>query len=213
MCKITTKCSVDGCSKNAYQRGYCTRHYDQWYTHGRILERTTRDPNEFIFHEDCVEIKLYNKNCEYIASTYIDLDDYEKVKDYKWNLLKDGYVSSSKVGRLHRFIYPNKEQIKNKGIDHIDRNPLNNRKQNLRPATKSENGYNRPKNKNNQSGYKNIVEYPKYYSVFLNFKGKRPTKSFYFTTYGSKERALEEAIKWRNEMKTLHEKEFVLLDK
>lgn len=41
-------------------------------------------------------------------------------------------------------------------IDHIDGNKLNNKIQNLRAATMSENGINRPKPANNSSGYKGV---------------------------------------------------------
>jgi hypothetical protein len=41
-------------------------------------------------------------------------------------------------------------------IDHIDRNPANNRFANLRAVTKSENQHNRKKNRTNTSGFKGV---------------------------------------------------------
>ena len=60
------------------------------------------------------------------------------------------------------------------GVDHKNRNPLDNRIENLRLANKSQNGLNRPKQANNTSGYKNVSWFkPKQkWRVRLNLMGK-----------------------------------------
>ena len=83
----------------------------------------------------------------------IDLEDYDKVKDYKWNINKDKntfYIQSSfcqsngeKSGiLLHRFLFP-----EYKICDHKNRNGLDNRKENIREATISQNNINQIKQK------------------------------------------------------------------
>ena len=57
---------------------------------------------------------------------------------------------------VHRIIFLMHHGYMPELIDHIDGNTLNNRIENLRPATKSTNGMNRGKQKNNTSGYKGV---------------------------------------------------------
>lgn len=89
---------------------------------------------------------------------------------------------------------------KNMVIDHIDGNKLNNRIDNLREVSVSENG----KNKTTKSscGYKNISWIPKYnaYVVYWSIEGRRFTKTFTVGVYGSKELTLEAALAKRQEM-------------
>jgi hypothetical protein len=110
------------------------------YKHGRILERTIYDANEFIIKDDCVEIVLYNKECKEVGRTIIDLEDYDLVKDYKWTLGGNGYVINRVGGMLlHRFVMNASDEF---NIDHINGNILDNRKCNLREVTQQQNCFN-----------------------------------------------------------------------
>lgn len=82
---------------------------------------------------------------------------------------KDGYKRVSLVDEygnrkkhlIHRLVFENfilkDGETMPKEIDHIDNNRANNLIENLRAATRQENQRNKPKQKNNQSGYKNII--------------------------------------------------------
>jgi len=88
----------------------------------------------------------------------IDDNDFELVSRYNWTF-SGGYVYTSSANPkmlLHRFIL-GLSRFDKKEVDHINRNCLDNRKINLRVCDKSENGMNRPAQKNNKSsGFKGV---------------------------------------------------------
>ena len=70
---------------------------------------------------------------------YFDMDDYDKIKNICWCEIKDGQFSSL-VGRIHNGKHIAMHVLIGfKNHDHADRNELNNRKYNLRPASQKEN--------------------------------------------------------------------------
>lgn len=197
-------CKVDNCNKKHFGLGYCSRHYYLFKKYGEIPKRTRYDKNEIIIHGDYAEIKLYDKDGNEKDISFIDINDVEKVKKYKWGKSTDGYVWNNKVGKLHRFILNISDS--NIIIDHINMNKMDNRKKNLRISNKSENACNCKKRVTNKSGYKNIVweQDNNRYVVYINKYSTVKTKAFNCKKYG-KDKALKEAIQWRNDtLKQLH---------
>ena len=133
-------CKVKGCQNKIYCKDYCNKHHRQILKHGKILKRVAREKNKFI---DCgcyCEIILYKGLSEQkeVARTKIDKEDLDKVKNYKWGL-NHNYVATRINKRhiyLHQFILGKREGLV---IDHINTNKLDNRKQNLRHCTNSQN--------------------------------------------------------------------------
>ena len=79
-------CSVEGCNGKHVGKGYCMKHYKQFRRHGCIPERTKNNPNEIIEYDDYAELVLYDNNSNEVARAIIDLDDIDKVKQYRWTL-------------------------------------------------------------------------------------------------------------------------------
>jgi len=121
--------------------------------------------------------------------TIIDLEDVERVSRYNWHIQKckkqvyaatiDYDINSkTKLILLHRFILnpPPKKQI-----DHINRNTLDNRRNNLRICTNRQNCRNKPKaNKTSSSKYKGVWHNKrnnKWYAIISMDKRKVKQKS------------------------------------
>lgn len=89
----------------------------------------------------------------------VDDSDFDQVNQFKWYAVKDKrrwyakrtVKEGSKNLFLHQFLFRGL-----KGIDHRDGNGLNNRRDNLRPATKSQNQANQPKCRKSSSRFKGV---------------------------------------------------------
>ena len=79
-------CKVEKCDRKYHGIGYCNKHLHHLVRHGKILERTIFDKNEFRIKDNICEMDLYNIKNEVIATTIFDLKYLEEVKKYKWFL-------------------------------------------------------------------------------------------------------------------------------
>jgi len=84
---------------------------------------------------------------------YFDLDDYDLIKDYCWWETTNGYITTHNNILLHRLIL---QPSKNKVVDHINNNKKDNRRCNLREATRGQNNINIGVRNNNSSGYTGV---------------------------------------------------------
>ena len=90
-----------------------------------------------------------------------DMEDYDILRKYHWSARKDGHVRAFVNGRqveLARYILEQNGVYipEDKVVDHIDINPLNNRKYNLRICSFRENRMNHSLFKSNSSGYSGV---------------------------------------------------------
>lgn len=145
----------------------CNKHLCQMRRYNMITDptaRTIQDKNEIIKHEDYAEIIIRNQKNEIVATTMIDLEDVDKVKTRKWNVLPtrtNTYIYSKhpQHTKLHRLILDYYGPLE---IDHINHNSLDNRKQNLRIVTRSENASNTNAKLVHKHGKKWYYEFVRY---------------------------------------------------
>lgn len=108
--------------------------------------------------ENKVILYYWSQKEQQVKEIIIDKNDYEKVKDYYWQLNCNGYPVSHSHGvrtYLYRLILDFNDFSFD--IDHIDRNPLNNSKDNLRIVTRSINNRNKtPAEKDKEIPFKGV---------------------------------------------------------
>lgn len=147
----------------AYKKCYCCKHYEQLKKYGKPLDnnpRTIADRNEIQIIGNTAIMNIYNKNADKIAEVIIDADDVDKIRYIKWKLSASGYImnySKYKGSTIHLSrVILDTDQF----VDHINHNTLDNRKENLRIITRSQNqmnvNYKGVSKRNNNSFYAQI---------------------------------------------------------
>lgn len=161
------KYKCDACGKPLKKKhslyGYtlCSKHMHQLLKHGRFLDniqRTNSDRNDFIIKGNIAIFNLYNQKNIKIGEFIIDVEDVEKVKYHKWRLSHGHVVTGNKWNGVNNvkdlaWIILDIQDIEDNVIDHINHNPTDNRKCNLRICKQSENTKNNSIPVNNTSGY------------------------------------------------------------
>jgi hypothetical protein len=92
--------------------------------------------------------------------TIVDDEDFEWISKRKWQYGCRGYATGHSTEKNHRKIYLHREIMnapEGMDVDHINMNPLDNQKKNLRICTRAQNLANRKKQVNNTSGYKGTI--------------------------------------------------------
>lgn len=118
------------------------------------MKRTKYTKNEIRVVGNICEMDLYNMKGEVRATTVFNKKYLSKVKKLKWSQITYGYVRHVKSKTmLHRMIIDAED---GEIVDHINRNPLDNRRENLRIVTQAQNVINKGKQSNNTSGHTGV---------------------------------------------------------
>lgn len=161
----------------------CRKHEWQLMKFGEFKDSNPRnkfDKNAYTIEGDTIKVELYSYPTWDIAGYFTaSLEDLELIRSYKWSLNSTGYVRTSINGSfiaLHHLIMGKRPGAT---VDHIDKNPLNNTRGNLRIISQGDNNANRdPYNKLGVKGVEQhksgkysayfFVARKKYYSGVFN---------------------------------------------
>lgn len=127
----------------------------------RNTRRDMPDLNPLHRRSDVKTVVLHGKHAQGRVAL-VDDEDYELVMRYRWNVKMDGprpYATACNRGparKTQRRLYMHKLITGWPETDHINRNGLDNRRSNLRPATRSQNLMNRAALAKNATGYKGV---------------------------------------------------------
>lgn len=143
----------------------------------------------------------------------VDDEDYELVSKYNWyvcdrsktrkTLYAEAHDGKNKRLRMHRLIMGNPDGL---FVDHIDGNGMDNRKENLRVCTASQNSMNRAAVSKNVFGYKGVEKNGK--SMRFSARIKVGGVRYYLGSF----KTPKEAAEAYNEAAKKHHGEFAKLN-
>lgn len=122
---------------------------------------TKNKPLTVTIHADHASIACFDKHGAIRAETKVSLSDLELIQqsDTLWSITGDGYAIAGRGsnGRqyLHRLLM---NPPKGMEVDHINRDRLDNRRENLRVVTHRENMQNQGPEGRGKSGYRGVYQ-------------------------------------------------------
>lgn len=144
----------DYCGKTFYRPNSQTKMHNKHFCSNRCRYLAERGVNEIFYENDYAYMLLTKDNVT--LKTLFDIDDVDKIKQYKWHLhlrksdqrydvCANSYTENSKRKYiiLPRFLL---NAPKGLTVDHINRNTLDNRKMNLKVVSIYKNNQNKSTN-------------------------------------------------------------------
>ena len=123
----------------------------------------------------------------------VDDEDYEALSNYRWKAVYsvdiDSHYAIAKFSKENKRVYLMMHRVilrakKNQYVDHRNHDTLDNRKQNIRIATASQNAANSRIGKANTSGYKGVSYFPytkKKWRAYITLNQKQTILGYFDT--------------------------------
>lgn len=151
---------------------------------------------------------LDNMQIKATNGALITIDDlnFRWASQFKWHITSHGYAACNKAGGyMHRLLLGLKPSRETRGlvVDHVNRDKLDNRLENLRIVPVSQNIANSPKRKNNSTGYKG-VSFDARRSKFVAY-GSMKRKTHFIASCETAKEAHEKYKEWCEKNGRFHE--------
>ena len=137
----------------------CYKHMHQLHKYGKFLDnipRTNSDLNDYVVSDGVAYFNIYNQKNEKIATFLIYVCDIQKVKYHKWRLSHGHVVTglhSKGQQRDLSHVVLDIQKDDSVVVDHINGDPLDNTRGNLRICSQGENVLNKRFMSNNTTGF------------------------------------------------------------
>ncbi len=137
-----------------------------------------------VSHDPVQTVVVKLKKAKDLVDVLIDAEDKHYVDNYTMWVNTQGYVQiyyKGKIREFSRLLLGILDEPSSTRADHIDHNPLNDSKSNLRVVNCGENAQNREKKKNCSSSYKGVVwnKHKQLWSVAASHDGVRSHLGFF----------------------------------
>lgn len=141
--------------------------------------------------------------------TIVDDEDFERLNKFKWHAHSTPHIFyaartfNNKMIYMHRYIMKTEGKLQ---VDHINGNPLDNRKSNLRIVTQKQNTRNSKMKNTNTSGYKGVYWYKrsKKWCTHIHVDGKTINLGYFDDKNDAAKVYNEAAIKYFGEFAKLN---------
>lgn len=158
-------CSIDSCSKPVASRGWCPKHLARWSRHGHPLATHWDRFNRYEIDGDSCRLVMLDRKLETESVVLFDPADESLLRSRHWHLGNTGYAitfstvedgGSRRILRMHRMLL-GLDRGRDTVVDHINGDPLDNRRANLRVVPQQINCSNREIiNGNGSSKYRGV---------------------------------------------------------